>query len=563
MRKLVVVAAAATMLAGGLGAALPSAAAATAHAQASGITWGSCSDTFLQQAGAQCAMLPVPLNYAHKNGPKIKVAVSIIRHTSSKADYKGIILTNPGGPGGSGLNLNVFLIEVLQQEASQSSKTAAAADLAAVADYDWVGFDPRGVGSSVPALTCQPDYFAGPRRKYDPTSASLLTYWLHRTQSYAQSCQAHSAAQAALLDNMTTKDAASDMNSIRQALHQSKMSYYGFSYGTYLGQVFASMFPGRVNRLIMDSNVDPRNIWYKANLNQDVAFQRNIGIWFRWLAKFHGVYHLGSTEAAVRHRFNAEEAKLATHPIDGVLGPDEWVDVFLEAGYFEQTWEDLGQTLSDWASTHSAAAGDTLVNDYEGTDTIGDDNNFAVYNAVQCTDIQWPLSWAKWSRDNHRVAKVAPFETWGNAWFNAPCLYWPAPASTPERISGSKISSALLIDETLDAATPFEGSVEVRKLFPHSVLLAEPGGTTHADSLFGDLCVDNTIARYLATGKLPKRSSNPSARWDKTCKPLPVPNPASSSSSSVPNSARAGAASPGAAAGGYAGVLAHLRGLRP
>jgi hypothetical protein len=91
------------------------------------------------------------------------------------------------------------------------------------------------------------------------------------------------------------------------------------------------------------------------------------------------------------------------------------------------------------------------------------------------------------------------------------------------QVNGSRISNALLIDETLDAATPFPGSLEVRKLFPHSVLLAEPGGTTHADSLSGNLCVDGTIADYLTTGALPAR--NNSAPWDKTCAPLPVPDP--------------------------------------
>lgn len=80
-----------------------------------------------------------------------------------------------------------------------------------------------------------------------------------------------------------------------------------------------------------------------------------------------------------------------------------------------------------------------------------------------------------------------------------------------------------MIDETLDAATPFAGSLYVRKLFPRSVLVAEPGGTTHADSLFGDRCVDGTIARYLSTGTLPSRRSG--AKWDKTCKPLPRPVP--------------------------------------
>ncbi len=528
MRKHVVVATAASMLVAGLGTAglgavAPAAAAVSTRSQVNSIAWGTCTDPVLKQAGARCALLSVPLNYSDPTGRQIKIAVSIIRHTAAR--YQGVILTNPGGPGGSGLNLNVFLQAQLQAEETQASKAGAAADKAAIADYDWVGFDPRGVGSSVPAVTCKPYYFAGPRESYNPTTRKILTYWLSRSKRYDLACKNHSAAQAALLRNMTTKDAAKDMDSIRAALGQSKITYYGFSYGTYLGQVYASMFPAHVRRLIMDSNVDPRNIWYKANLNQDIAFNRNINIWFGWLAKYHRVYHLGRTEAAVRSRFYAEQARLAKHPIRSQVGPDEWVDIFLEAGYYEETWLQLGSAFSDWATTHSAKAGKNIVSLYKMTDTPGNDNEFAVYNAVQCTDVQWPLSWAKWARDNRRVNRIAPFETWANAWFNAPCLHWPAPASTPEHINGSGISSALLIDETLDSATPFEGSVEVRRLFPHSVLLAEPGGTTHADSLFGDLCVDNTIARYLANGKLPARTTNPTARWDVTCKPLPRPNP--------------------------------------
>jgi hypothetical protein len=107
--------------------------------------------------------------------------------------------------------------------------------------------------------------------------------------------------------------------------------------------------------------------------------------------------------------------------------------------------------------------------------------------------------------------------------------------------SGNAIRSALLIDETLDAATPFPGSLEVRMLFPHSVLLAEPGGTTHADSLNGNLCVDGTIASYLETGKLPPRK--PGAEWDLTCRPLPVPNPTAKAAAPASGSTGAAAAS--------------------
>jgi pimeloyl-ACP methyl ester carboxylesterase len=513
MKRLAVIAAAASIVAGGVGAGLPAAAAAAPRATGGSLHWGSCTDPALQKAHASCALLPVPLDYRDPAGPKIKIAVSRIKHTSSSANYQGVILTNPGGPGGSGLNLNVFLIDAFKADHLG----------AAAADYDWIGFDPRGVGSSVPALTCDPNYFSPDRRNYNPRTGSILHYWKARSRDYAADCTERSAAQTALLRHITTRNVARDVDSIRKALGQPQITYYGFSYGTYLGQVYSTMFPSHVRRLIMDSNVDPRNVWYVANLNQDIAFNRNIKIWFGWLARYHNVYHLGRTETAVEHLWYAERARLARHPARGQVGPDEWTDIFLFAGYNQSTWMLLGSAFASWEHGHGSTAGKNLVALYRGIDGVGDDNGFAVYNAVVCTDVQWPQRWSTWSRDNTRVNRIAPFVTWLNAWFNAPCLYWKAPARTPTRVNGSGIASALLIDETLDAATPFEGSLEVRKLFPHSVLLAEPGGTTHAGSLSGNLCVDRTIARYLQNGTLPARKAH--ARWDKTCKPLPQPVP--------------------------------------
>ena len=521
MRKLITILAAAGVTAAGALLAGPAGAASTAASSALGsIKWGKCSDPNLAAVNAQCGFLKVPLNYSHPNGPKISLAVSRILHTSPASRYQGIILTNPGGPGASGLNLNAFLVPVLRSE--KLANGAAAAD-----DYDWIGFDPRGVGSSVPALTCMPDYFSGDRPNYIPATAALVQTWLKRSKAYAQACAKNDLP---LLQNDTTIDSARDMDSIRAALGQKQITYYGFSYGTYLGQVYSTMFPSRVRRMILDSNVDPRTVWYTANLNQDVAFNRNINIWFAWIAKYNKVYHLGSTETAVRNLFYKEEAALLRHPAGGVIGPDEWVDIFLTAAYYEQTWLQLGSAFAGFV--HSNDVG-TLVSLYEGTDSPGNDNSFAGYLAVECTDAQWPLSWAKWDKDNTAIYRTSPFETWGNAWYNAPCIYWPAKASKPLAINGRRVKNALLIDETLDAATPFPGSLEVRKLYPHSVLLAEPGGTTHADSLSGDLCVDGTIASYLALGKLPPRK--PGDGPDATCKPLPVPVP---TSASVPASAR-------------------------
>ncbi|HEX5951389.1 MAG TPA: alpha/beta hydrolase [Actinomycetota bacterium] len=163
-----------------------------------------------------------------------------------------------------------------------------------------------------------------------------------------------------------------------------------------------------------------------------------------------------------------------------------------------------------------------LIGAYAWADGPGDDNLFAVYSAVQCTDVQWPQDWETWREDNWAVHEEAPFYTWGNAWFNAPCVFWGAPAGTPVAVEGDA-TPMLLISETLDAATPYEGSLYVRSVFPNSVLIAEPGGTTHAGSLYGNACVDDRIAAFLATGELPARQ--PGGEADVECDPLPPPVP--------------------------------------
>ena len=484
------------------------------------ISWGQCTSSRLQTAGAQCGLLSVPLDYAHPSGAKIKIAVSRIAHKVADSQAQGVMLVNPGGPGGSGLGLATLGGDVPNH----------AGDF-----YDWIGFDPRGVGSSQPSLSCDPNYFDFNRPAYIPVHPSTLQAWLARSKGYTDACKANNGP---ILQHMTTIDAAKDMDSIRAALGVAQINYYGFSYGTYLGQVYSTLYPSHVRRMVLDSNVDPRKVWYQANLDQDIAFQKNIDIWFAWLAKYDNVYHLGNTTKKVQALFYGTEAKLTLHPADGKIGGDEWVDIFLYAGYYQSTWTDLGAAFAGYIHDNDVA---NLEDEFVNAQGLGDDNGFAVYNAVQCTDVQWPQQWSTWARDNWATFAQAPFETWGNAWFNAPCLYWPAKAHQPLTIDGSHVKSALLIDETLDAATPYAGSLEVRKRYPHSSLIALPGGTSHANSLFGDACLDDQIAAYLADGTLPHRRSGSGA--DTTCAPLPVPVPdaAAARAGATTGAARAGA----------------------
>jgi pimeloyl-ACP methyl ester carboxylesterase len=499
-----------------LGGLLVSPVAATAAPEkqaapaAAGIKWGPCTSASLKQAGAQCGFLQVPLDYSKPGGAKISLAVSRIKHTVPDAKYQGVMLTNPGGPGGSGLGLP--LINGL------FPKKAGAA-------YDWIGFDPRGVGSSKPSLSCIKDYAGYDRPPYIPTTGALERIWLQRSKGYANACGKNGGA---LLNHLKTTDSARDMEEIRKALGAKQINYYGYSYGTYLGQVYATLFGDKIRRMVLDSNVDPRKVWYQANLDQDVAFDRNINIWFDWLAKNDKVFHLGTSRAKVSQTFYATRDKLDKKAAGGVIGGDEWTDIFLNAGYYKVTWVDLGNLFANYIAT-----GDYKPLQQEFAPNLESDNGYAIYSGVQCSDVQWPKSWAQWRSDNWRIHAIAPFETWANAWFNAPCVFWPAKAGTPVNVNGSKVKSGLLVDGTLDAATPYQGSLEVRNRFPNTSLVALQGEITHAGTPFGNApCADNAVADYLLTGKRPARL--PGGGADLTCSKSPDPVP---TAAPAPNSA--------------------------
>lgn len=506
MNRFIAAVAAAGVVVGGLMVVPGAQAAPTEHQQQHDYTpppvsWSPCEIPRLVQAGAQCGFVEVPLDYDNSSGTKIKLAVSRVKHKTPDSQAQGPMLVNPGGPGGSGLIYAIFG-DFVPDGGGDS--------------YDWIGFDPRGVGSSEPALSCIPDYAEYNRPFYVPITPKLEKTWLKRSKEYAEACTRNGGE---LLNHLKTIDSVRDMESIRKALDAPQINYYGFSYGTYLGQVYGTLFPDKFRRVIFDGNVNPKRVWYDANIDQDIAFDRNIKVYFDWVAKYDNVFHLGKSGRDVERLFYTEQARLLREPADGKIGPDEWTDIFLQAGYYVYGWEDVAKAFAAWVHDRDFQP---LIELY-GTPPF-QDNGYAIYLGVQCTDVQWPLDWNKWRRDNWITFIRAPFETWGNAWFNAPCLYWSGDVGTPVRIDGSKVQSALLISETLDAATPYGGSLEVRRLFPNSVLIEGVGGTTHSGSLSGVECTDSKIVEYLKTGNLPARKPG-SNRSDVQCDPVPQPVP--------------------------------------
>ena len=307
---------------------------------------------------------------------------------------------------------------------------------------------------------------------------------------------------------MTTEDVARDMDSIRAALGQQQISYYGVSYGTYLGQVYATLFPHRVRRMVLDSVVDPAGAWYADNIDQDYAFQGRMTAFFAWIATNDAVFQLGATAAEVNATVTATMSQLAAHPIAGpsgpVIGPDELSDTLLVGGYSSAWWPYLADALASYLHGGAPAG---LVALYR---QVGqqNENEFAVYTAVECGDVNWPRSWARWDADTRRVYRTAPFEAWGNAWFNAACAFWPVKGpGQPLRIDGSGLPPILMLQGSLDAATPYQGALVARRALPTARMVVVEGGGNHGQSLAdpANACVNAYLDRYLATGALPQK----------------------------------------------------------
>jgi len=471
------------------------------------LQWHYCAGLLAEIGIRDCTMLSVPQNYADPGGGHISLALDMIPATAPVSQQQGILLVNPGGPGASGLTLAAVVAEGLSPGVAR--------------DYDIVGFDPRGVGSSVPRLSCDPGFFAGPRPDYIPATAAAEQVLINRARTYADDCEQKFGW---LLPYLTTENAARDLDSIRAAFGVAKINYYGFSWGTYLGQVYATLFPGRIRRMVLDSTVDPTGVWYTDNIDQDYAFQDRQDAFYAWVARYDRTYQLGSTAAQVQAAYYKARNQLLAHPIDGMIGADELDDTYLLGGYLDEIWPGLARALSSYLNSGQISA---LIYQYETYGTQNEnENEFAVYNAVQCSDVAWPRRWAYWTSDTEMVDRTAPFYAWGNAWYNAACAFWPVrgPAK-PLRIDGAGLPGILMLQGTLDAPTPYPGAQDAHKLLPSARMVVVEGGGNHGQSLAQppDACVQRYLNAYLASGALPQAAGLVNA----TCPAVPDPGPGS------------------------------------
>ncbi|MEU7059726.1 alpha/beta hydrolase [Streptomyces sp. NPDC046197] len=483
---------------------------AAERARAAGIDFGRCADGQDGHGSMECGTVSVPLDYAHPDGKQIRLTVSRARATHKdprnskrKVPRQGALVYNPGGPGASGM----FFPRI---GALPEWKRVAAA-------YDLVGYAPRGVGRSAP-LSCEDPkrFFEGPSAAPTHPSEAYKKQRIARARAYAQGCARRAGSDLRYYNSLNN---ARDLDVLRAALGEEKLTFMGASYGTYFGALYAALFPSHVRRMVFDSavNPDPEQIWYRNNLNQSAAFEGRWADFREWVARHDDVYGLGRTADEVQSHYEKARARLAAEPAGGKVGPGQLQDAFLTAGYYDDYWPRSAQALSAYLKGDPKPLVELAAPYQAGAAEA--ENGSAVYTAVECNDAPWPTDFRVWDRDNTRLARVAPFETWGNVWMNLPCAYWPAPRQRPldVRTGPGELPPTLILAAERDAAAPYDGALELHRRLSGSALVTERDSGAHGIAGGPNRCVNAHVDAYLLEGRLPQRRA--------ACSPHPEPQP--------------------------------------
>jgi pimeloyl-ACP methyl ester carboxylesterase len=436
----------------------------------------------------QCATVSVPLNYEDPAGRQIDIAISRLPSTNP-AERRGVLLTNPGGPGGPGLSLPADL-------------AAIGMPVSVLDRYDIIGMDPRGIGRSTP-FSCGFTTEQGINTNVPPYAENNADVVARATvaQAIAEQCAEHDTAGT--MRYLTTANTARDMDRIRVALGEQKISYFGVSYGTVLGSAYVSLFPERTDRIVLDSNVGDTALDSEGFRRFGLGAEQRFPDFAKYAAARSDTYGIGRTPAEVRRNFFALVERLNRAPIEGVDGAFFRLQVF-GALYSDQTFPLLAQFWQALDRADAPAVRKLLLKQQRNlADPSPLDNILSAQLAVVCGDAEWPRDVATYQRNTARDRRTFPI--FGGAAANiTPCAYWPEPLEPKVEISDDGPSNILLVQNLRDPATPHLGGVLFRQKFGDRARLVSIDQGGHGAYLFDDNpCGLNTTTRFLVDGKRP------------------------------------------------------------
>jgi pimeloyl-ACP methyl ester carboxylesterase len=461
------------------------------------VQWGSCgpgggAGTALPiPAGAQCGKIAVPVDYADPDGPEATLALIRFPATGAKI---GSLIVNPGGPGESGIEAAAGIVESMPASVRER--------------FDLVGFDPRGVGSSTPALWCNSDadndrLRADPQVDYSPAGVERIE---KETKDFIQRCIDKMGTD--FLANVGTASVAQDLDALRAAVGDDKINYLGYSYGTRIGATYAELYPGNVRTMILDGAIDPNADPIESDIEQAAAFQQAFEDYAADCAESVDC-PLGTDPAKSVANYRdlvnpLVEEPLPTRDPRGLSYGDAIIGTIM-ALYSPNLWRHLTRGLTEMTQgrgdTMLALADMYMRRDAQGRYTNATDARIA----VNCVDQPPITDRDKVVEEDRRLREVAPFMSYGDFTGFAPmstCAFWPVPpTSTPKEVSAPGLPPVLVVSSTGDPATPYQAGVDLARQLGGALLTFE--GTQHTVVFQGEQCVDDYAAAYLVDLTLP------------------------------------------------------------
>jgi pimeloyl-ACP methyl ester carboxylesterase len=449
---------------------------ATPAAAEPGVVWGPCPDVGAPLPGLECTTVTVPLDYRHPHGEQLQVAVSRLPSTDP-AKRRGVLLTNPGGPGGPGLTLPLELDLLGLPVAVRES-------------YDIIGFDPRGIGFSTPVSCALPPELVADNVPPYARDATDVVRQAVKEQDIARRCTR--SPSAARLPYITTANTARDMDRIRAALGERTLSYLGWSYGSYLGAVYATLFPGHTDRVVLDSVLGPHGLDITASRRFALGFQLRWPDFAAWAAARNDTYALGATPAEVTAHYFETAARLDRAPVGAITG------AAFRVGVFSTLYSDARFPLlaEQW---HAVDQGMTTLA-YPDIENV-----LTAQLSVVCNDNDWPESIGVYQ---HNVAlDRVRYPMFGAAGANIwTCAFWPTdPVEPPVRVGTRNGGTNILLMENLrDPATPLPGAREMAAALGRHTRLVTVDQGGHGVYVFGaNRCGNDVVTRYLVDGVRP------------------------------------------------------------
>lgn len=451
------------------------------------LEWSACGN------GKQCATAIAPLDWDAPSGERIELA--LVRQTATGGNRLGSLLVNPGGPGASGVDFVMDSVDFATDERLQAA-------------FDVVGFDPRGVGASTSvrcsAVPAELDEYLYGLPQGQPGSDEWIASHEAAAERFGQRCLEHTGD---LLGHVDTGSAARDLDMLRAALGDEKLSYLGYSYGTLLGQVYADLFPHRTGRLVLDGAVDPAGSSFDGTVGQAQGFERALEAFLEDCLSasqcpFSGTVAEGMT--LVRTLLDTLDASPLAADDGRQLGSGAMFTAVILPLYNQSSWPMLRDLFASVFDGDAEYAFD-LADSYNSRNPDGTyrNNQTEAFIAINCLDVRGDASVEAMRADAERLAELAPVFGPQMSFGEVGCANWPFPSlrdRAPIVAPGS--ADILVIGTTGDPATPYEWAVAVADALERGHLVSYDG-EGHTAYNKSNVCVNRVVDDFLIDGTVP------------------------------------------------------------